>query len=544
MGAADRDTNNLVADNVEPGSGVTTRIGANRISKRYGRVQANTDVSISVSPKQIHALVGENGAGKSTLMRALQGLEKVDSGDVIVDDKPVRFSSPQQAIAAGIGMVHQEFMLAPELTLLENLVLGDEPTHRSFGFLPTVDWKAALQQARKIEQSAGVSIDWHRRTETTPVHIQQYVEIFRLLRRGSDVLILDEPTAVLAPQQAEQLFTLLRELRAKGASIIFISHKLQEVEALADHVTIMRKGEIVASASIDELDAAQITRYIMGNNAKVARSSSIGSSNGQTTKGSAENSLVKIVRLNARTANAQQPLSDISIDVRAGEIVGVAGVASNGQEELVECLVGMRKAQTGSITIGEADLFNADNASFRSNGLGFVSPDRAREALAKSASIVANVMAGSQREPAFRLGPLLKLSSFRKEAQRRLHNLDVRYGTIDDSVSSLSGGNQQKLVFARETARHPKLLVVSQPTRGVDLNGVETIHAFLREHRAAGGSVILASEELDELMALCDRILVMCKGRIVGEVQRDDFSPLAIGELMLTDPTAQETAHG
>ncbi len=530
----------MLSKTIKPQGNVKTRLGANRISKSYGPVQANRDVSISVAPKQIHAVVGENGAGKSTLMRALQGLEKVDSGEVIIDDLPVRFSGPQQAIAAGIGMVHQEFMLAPELTLLENLVLGDEPRTRSFGFLPTVDWDLALKQARKIEESVGISIDWHRLTSATPVHIQQYVEIFRLLRRGSDVLILDEPTAVLAPQQAEQLFTLLRQLRGNGASIIFISHKIKEVEALADHVTIMRKGETVASASIVELNATQITRYIMGDNEKASHTSS----DGQRTTGASVASLAKVTDLNARTANAQQPLRDISMDVGSGEIVGIAGVASNGQEELIECLVGLRKAQSGSISIGEVDLFNTDNASFRTNGLGYVSPDRAHEGLAKTASIEANVMAGSQREPVFRLGPMLKRSAFRKEAKTRLDNLDVRYGTLNDPVSSLSGGNQQKLVFARETARHPKLLVVSQPTRGVDLNGIETIHSYLRGHREAGGSVILASEELDELMALCDRILVIAKGQIVGEVKREEFSPLTIGELMLTDPIAKETTHG
>ncbi len=525
---------------VQPRGSVEIRIGANRIFKSYGSVQANRNVSISVGPRQIHAVVGENGAGKSTLMRALQGLETVDGGEVIVDDLPVRFSGPQQAISEGIGMVHQEFMLAPELTLLENLVLGDEPTRPSFGFLQTVDWDVALGEARQIGERAGISIDWHRSTSTAPVHIQQYVEIFRLLRRGSDVLILDEPTAVLAPQQVEQLFGLLRQLRENGASIIFISHKLQEVEALADHVTIMRKGETVASASVDEMNTSQMTRYIMGENAKAA----------QQTRGEPGRPkdtgapLAKITGLNAHTANAQQPLYNISMDVSCGEIVGIAGVAGNGQEELIECLVGLRKAQSGSISINNAELYNAENASFRAHGQGYVSPDRAHEGLAKSATIEANVMAGSQREPAFLRGPMLDRTAFRKEARARLDRLDVQYGTLNDPVSSLSGGNQQKLVFARETARHPKLLVVSQPTRGVDLNGIATIHSYLLSHRETGGSVVLASEELDELMFLCDRILVMSMGRFVGEVSRAEFSPQKIGELMLADPLPQKAANG
>lgn len=516
------------------------RIGTRGVSKHYGHVQANKDVTFSVFPAQVHAVVGENGAGKSTLMRVLQGLEKPNAGHVILNGEETNFKSPKQAIAAGIGMVHQEFMLAPELTLLENLVLGDEPRNKALGIFPTIDWAQALSEAQKIQTRAGVEIDWNRVTANAPIHIQQYVEIFRLLRRGSDVLILDEPTAVLAPQQVRQLFDLLCTLRDQGASIIFISHKLPEVEALADHVTIMRKGEVIASAPISELDVSTMTQYIMGDAQPTAsRQADLGKTADQQVA-----KMLAVADLNVASTNRSQPLRNISFDVYAKEIVGIAGVAGNGQEELMQCLAGLRTATGGSIHMENNELLNQSNRVFRANGISYVSPDRAHEGLAQQATIKANVIAGSQWHEALVAGPFQRLGAVRCEAKRRLQNLNVVYGAINDRVSSLSGGNQQKLVFARETASTPKLMVISQPTRGVDLNGIAAIHAYIRQHRDAGGAVLLASEEIEELMELSDRILVISGGQLVGQVARDDFGPEVIGELMLSSHEAKVPAHG
>lgn len=516
------------------------RIGTQGVSKHYGHVQANKDVTFSALPAQVHAVVGENGAGKSTLMRILQGLEKPNAGHVVLNGEKTSFKNPKQAIAAGIGMVHQEFMLAPELTLLENLVLGEEPRNKTLGIFPTIDWPLALSEARAIQERAGVEIDWHRTTANAPIHIQQYVEIFRLLRRGSDVLILDEPTAVLAPQQVKQLFALLRTLRDQGASIIFISHKLPEVEVLADYVTVMRKGQTIASAPIDELDVSTMTQYIMGD----AQSTNTRQNDQQKTTSQTRAGMLKVTGLNVASANRSQPLHDVSFEVYAEEIVGIAGVAGNGQEELMECLAGLREATSGSIQMMDAELLNESNRVFRANGISYVSPDRAQEGLAQQASIKANVIAGSQWNEALVTGPFQRISAVRNEAKKRLKKLSVVYGSENDLVSSLSGGNQQKLVFARETASDPKLMVVSQPTRGVDLNGIAAIHAFIRQHKQAGGAVLLASEEIEELMELSDRILVMSGGQLVGEVKREDFSPETIGELMLSTQEARRVAHG
>jgi general nucleoside transport system ATP-binding protein len=502
------------------------RIGARGLFKHYGSIQANRDVTFSVGPAEIHAVVGENGAGKSTLMRILQGLEKPDAGSVIFNDREIVLSGPQQALDLAIGMVHQEFMIAPELTLLENYVLGAEPVRA--GPLQVIDWKKAREDAEALANSVGVGIDWNRRAAVTPVHIQQYVEILRLLGRGSIVLILDEPTAVLAPQQVEILFGLLRQLKRQGRSIIFISHKLHEVRALADRVTIMRRGMVIASNPIEDTNIETMTRHIVGDSTGVPHPQTV-----EKPRSANLASLMKIAAVSAPSIEFSRPVEEVSFDLRSGEIVGLAGIAGNGQDELIECLCGLRRPSAGKISVGDSNLAGMENASFRSAGIGYVSPDRGREGLARSASIEDNVTAGSQRRPELMIGPIRNLKAVRGEARRRLGSLDVRYDGIGDPASSLSGGNQQKLVFAREISANPKILIVSQPTRGVDLNGIASIHGTLKRFRDEGGAVLLASEELDELIGLCDRILVMANGKIVGELSGKEATPESIGLLML-----------
>ncbi|MCY4459414.1 MAG: ABC transporter ATP-binding protein [Albidovulum sp.] len=516
----------------ERGDGASVRLGAVGLCKAYGSVQANRNVSLAVKPQEIHAIVGENGAGKSTLMRLLQGVEQPDAGEIIVDDAPCRMSSPRQAFASGIGMIHQEFMLAPDLTLLENLVLGDEPVA---GPLARIDWNAARDSGGAHAAQAGIEVDWDRKAGTTPVHIQQYVEIIRLLRRGTRVLIMDEPTSVLAPKQVEDLFDLLRKLRGAGTTVLFISHKLKEVMALADRVTVMRRGEVAFTSSVDDSTVSEVAHHVVGGLDLGRRTPTTRKSSSRAV----EEPALEVAGLYAPAIDRSHPLNGIDMFVRAGEIVGLAGVSGNGQSELVECLVGLRKPSSGQILLGGMDITYATNRQRRDEGLGYVSADRRHEGLALDASIEINAIAGSQRRKPIQRGKIVNLGAMRRTAADRLTKLDVRFGSLRDAVRSLSGGNQQRTVFARETATDPTLLVVSQPTRGVDLRGIAAIHAILHSIRAKGASILLVSEELEEIIELSDRIYVIADGRIVGEASSGIADVAILGQMMLTG-TAQD----
>lgn len=502
-------------------------LGADAVWKSYGPVQANRGISLAVPPGSIHAVVGENGAGKSTLMRLLQGNETPDKGSVIVADAPVHFAGPADALAAGIGMVHQEFMLALDLTLLENLVLGDEPVRAGRGPFATIDWQRAEAEGRALAQRIGIEIDWHRRAGSAPVHIQQFTEIIRLLRRGTRILILDEPTAVLAPEQVSELLDLLRRLRDDGTTILFISHKIHEVTALADSVTVIRRGEVAFSARMSETSGAEIAGHIVEGADLAAH---------PARRGTPGAPVFEVAGLCAPAVEKSRPLTDISLTVRAGEIVGVAGVAGNGQVELMEALYGLRRA-TGRTILGGRDISGLDTRARRAAGIGYVSADRAHEGLSLAASIEENVIAGAHRAPPIAWHGLLDRRVLRRVAKDRLTALSVRYGAPSDPVKSLSGGNQQRVVFAREIAGEPALLLVSQPTRGVDLNGIAAIHRLLVDFCAAGGAVLLVSEEIDEIRTLADRILVMSDGRVVGEVS-PDTDPREIGRMMVMEGVA------
>lgn len=502
------------------------RLGAVDIHKYYGSVLANNGISLRVAPGEIHAVVGENGAGKSTLMRILQGLEQPDSGAIIVDDAEVRLNHPQQALGLGIGMVHQEFMLAPDLSLLENFVLGIEPTN---GLLGRIDWTAARGAGDALAGRTGIGIDWSRRAGTAPVHVQQFVEIIRLLHRGAQVLILDEPTAVLAPPQVEDLFNLLRGLRDNGTTILFISHKLREVMALADHVTVIRRGRVTFNNAVADTDAKTIAQHIIGEPEEPGLPET---GDRVPAEGTAE-SVLTVKGLSTPSVEKSHSLDNIGFEIGSGEIIGLAGVAGNGQDELVECLVGLRRIENGTLVHQGQDITHASNAARRTRGIAFVSPDRGHEGLATAASVEANVIAGSHRSPPIANGPFLKRSAMRQVATDRLDRLGVTYANLSDPAKSLSGGNQQRLVFAREIAGDPSLLVVSQPTRGVDINGIAAIHRILRTFRDSGGSVFLVSEELEELLDLSDRILVIAGGQIVGRRDTKTADMAELGRLMV-----------
>ena len=500
---------------------VDVRIGARGLTRRYGSLVANDGIGLAVRPGTIHAIVGGNGAGKSTLMRILQGVDSPDEGTVILDDEPVRLKGPADAFARGVGMVHQEFMIAAPLTLLENLILAREPLGRD----GLIDWRAAEAQATRLAASAGVAIDWRRTAGDAPIHVRQILEILRLLYRGADVLILDEPTAVLAPSQIEELLRLMQKLRAEGRTILFISHKLEEVMKCSDAITVMRAGRVVANTAATATSVDELARAMVGEATPVVRvepCAPVGSEQ-----------LLSLRGLVARDPLGFERLGPVDLDIRAGEIVGIAGVGGNGQDELVACAAGILAPLAGSIRFAAVDLAGAPAARFRESGIGYLSADRAHEGLCLCASLKDNFIAGRERDAAFsRLG-FLRPAGIRAETAAALQRLGVRYGALGDPAGSLSGGNQQRLAIARELAREPKLLVAAQPTRGVDIAGTAFIHNLIAAFRDRGGAVLLVSEALDEILSLSDRVACLFNGRVVGELSRSEATVETVGRLML-----------
>jgi general nucleoside transport system ATP-binding protein len=502
-----------------------TRIGTRGVTRRFGAVTANDDVTLSVAPGTIHALVGENGAGKTTLMRILHGMDRPDAGTVVVDDQPVRFGSPADAARRRIGMVHQELMLVPELTLLENLVLGREPMRGG-----RIDWEVARAAAGELATSSGLELEWDMPAAAASVVVRQRLEILRLLYREADVLILDEPTAVLAPPQVADLLRVLRLLRDGGRTVIFISHKLREVLDLADVVTVLRGGKITGTSAAGETDEAELVQLMVGEPVAAVRVDAEAAAPGDT--------VLEVRDLHARDDGGRERLGGVDLEVRAGEIVGVAGVAGNGQDELIECVVGLRRPSAGAVLLGGADVTRASVAERRRRGLAFIPADRRREGVAVESSVLDNAIAGAQRQP-----ELTREGWFRRGARRRradgiVAGYEVRCGGLDAPAASLSGGNQQKLVLGRELAGEPRLVIAAQPTRGVDVKGAAYIREQLLALRRAGAAVLVVSEELDELAALSDRVAVLADGRVAGEVRGpvEDFGE--IGRLM----TAREPA--
>jgi general nucleoside transport system ATP-binding protein len=500
---------------------VAVRIGARALTRKFGSVVANDRIEFAASPGAIHAVIGGNGAGKSTLMRILQGVDSPDEGSVILDDAPVLLSGPADAFARGVGMVHQEFMLAPNLTLLENLVLGHEP----MGAAGLIDWRAAKTAAEKLAATANVVLDWGRLVADAPVHQRQILEILRLIYRGADVLILDEPTAVLAPAQVRELIALLQKLKSDGRTILFISHKLDEVMSVADAITVMRAGRVVASTTPAQTDKKQLSQWMVGE--PVELSKKVQSARGRGGVLWSARGLV------GRDVRGLPRLGPIDLEIFAGEIVGVAGVAGNGQDELVACAAGLGSIGSGAIAFDGADLTHASTRRFRAAGIGYLSADRAEEGLCLSASVLDNFVAGRESETQFCWGGFLLSPETDARVERALEKHSVRYGRLSDPVRSLSGGNQQRVAIARELERGPKLLVAAQPTRGVDIAGIAFIHAQIAAFRDQGGAVLLVSEELEEILALSDRVVALYGGVIVGELARREASIEKIGRLML-----------
>ncbi len=496
----------------------TTRLGADGISRRFGSVVANDGIDLAVRTGEIHAIVGQNGAGKSTLMRIFQGLDQPDAGRVIVDGRPVRFRGPADALAHGIGMVHQEFMLADALTLAENLILGAEP-----GRWGIIDRRAALDRARQLADQAGVDLDWHQLAGDASVPDRQIVEILRLLYRGADTLILDEPTAVLAPSQVDRLFGLLRALRQDGHTILFISHKLREVMALADRVTVLRQGRVITTIDVGSIDQDALAQLVVGETVEPP----------QRTACDVGDVILDVAGLSVAGLGDRPALDQVTFSVKAGEILGIAGVAGNGQEALIASLIGLARPSAGRMTVHDEDLAGLSVADHRAAGIGYVSADRAGEGLCRQATLTENAIAGEQRPLAAEARGWLMPGRCKQRAQTIIDRYQVVHGGLGRPVAELSGGNQQRLLIGREIDRSPSLLLIAQPTRGVDLKGIAAIHRELLAYRQRGGAIVMVSEELDELIALSDRILVLCGGRAMGIVDREDASTETLAPLMV-----------
>ncbi|HEV7209040.1 MAG TPA: ABC transporter ATP-binding protein, partial [Mycobacteriales bacterium] len=474
-------------------------------------VVANDDVELTVARGAVHALVGENGAGKSTLMKILYGMQRPDEGSIEVDGRRVSFKGPADAIAAGLGMVHQHFMLADNLTVLENIVLGAEP--RRFGAL---DRGAARLKIAEISRAYGLTLDPDRRVEDLGVGERQRVEIAKVLYRGARILILDEPTAVLVPQEVDALFASLQDLRAQGLTVVFISHKLDEVLQVADAVTVLRRGRSVASVDPRETTARELARLMVGGELP---------SPARTERIAPTADALTVTGLTLHAAAGRTVLDDITLTVGRGEIVGIAGVEGNGQSELVEALIGLRPA-AGRVLLAGADISTWSTRRRRAAGIGYVPEDRQRQGLLLGAPLWENRLLGHLG------GLLLDRRRARRETADIVRTYDVRTPGVDTPAFALSGGNQQKLMIGRELAGGPVLLLAAHPTRGVDVGAQAAIWAQLRTAVAAGLGVLLISADLEELLGLSDRLLVMLRGKLVAAVDPRATDAQALGAAM------------
>ena len=473
------------------------------ITKLFPGTVANERVDFDLVPGEVHALLGENGAGKSTLMNVLFGLYRADEGEIRVHGEPVAISSPRDALHHGIGMVHQHFMLIPVMTVAENIILAREPRR---GVL--LDLKEAEARVAEISRRFGLDVDPHAHVSDISVSQQQRVEIIKALYGDAEVLILDEPTAVLTPQEAEELFEVLRGLTATGKSVIFITHKLHEVLEIADRITILRRGRRVATVPREGATETELARLMVGRDVLL-----------QVDKRPAEpgEPLLVVSDLVVLDNRHLEAVRGVSLTVRAGEIVGVAGVDGNGQSELVEALTGLRRPRSGTIVFDGVDLTRAHARRFLEAGIGHIPEDRQRQGLILNFSLAENLgLREYRRTPASRFG-WLKPSVLVRRARELIEEFDVRGGTPTTPASELSGGNQQKVVVAREVANDPRLLVASQPTRGLDVGATEFVHNRLVRERDDGRAVLLVSFAIEEIQSVSDRILVLYEGRIVGE---------------------------
>jgi simple sugar transport system ATP-binding protein len=490
------------------------------ITKTFGNVVANKDVSIKIEKGTIHAIVGENGAGKSTVMRVAYGFYTSDAGEILIDGKPVSISSPRDAIALGIGMLHQHFMLVGTMTVAENIILGAET-----GGAGNLDLEKANRDILQLSNNLRLGVDPRMLVEDLSVGAQQRVELLKALYRNAELLILDEPTAVLSPQEVNEFFSILSRMREQGKTIVIITHKLEEVLAISDFVTVMRDGKTVGIVKTSETTAKDLARMIVGRDVLLRV---------EKLDATPQETILKVNNLSVRNAHGAA-LDDVSFEVRAGEIVGVAGIEGNGQTELIEVLAGLVAPANvrGKVELFGKDITNANARARKELGIGHIPEDRHKRGLLLNSDLQENSILGVHyRQPLANVSGLFNRSAIKKRTKEIIENFDVRPPNAELAAKSLSGGNQQKLVIGREFELDPKLLLVSQPTRGVDIGAIEFIHRKLIALRDAGSAVLLVSAELEEVTALADRLLVIRKGKFVGEVDPKVTSNEEIGLLM------------
>ena len=494
------------------------------ITKHFGVVVANDGANFSLQSGEIHAIVGENGAGKSTLMKILYGLHQPDGRGDLLSDVPVRINNPRTAIQLGIGMVQQHFTLIPALTALENIVLAKEPRR----FKTLLDMATAHRTITGLAEQLGFHLDLNAKVESLLIGAQQYAEILKALYHGAEILILDEPTAVLAPQEVSGLFDCLRELKADGKSVILITHKLNEVMAVADTITVMRNGKSIASLPRVETDTVELSELMIGkktfNNLKIQKRSD-----------KPCQSMLHLKDVTLRAKNGRALLEKINLDVFAGEIVGVAGVEGNGQSELIEVLTGLRKSDSGTITLSGESIANRSPAEIRRKGVVHLPADRHRHGISLDDRVDENLILGSHNQLPFCRHGLLSRKAARQFAADAIEKYKIRAGGVDLPIRTLSGGNQQKVVIARELESDPELIIAAHPTRGLDINAAQFVHQQLINARNRSKAILLISADLEELLSLSDRIVVMYNGRVAGILRPSETDEAQLGALMLGD---------
>ncbi|MBI4258982.1 MAG: ABC transporter ATP-binding protein [Actinobacteria bacterium] len=488
------------------------------ITKRFPGVVANDDIGLLVMPAEIHAVVGENGAGKSTLMKILYGMQRPDDGAILVEGKPVHFRSPKDAIDAGIGMVHQHFMLADNLTVLENVVLGSEPTRTG----RRIDFKQAEQRIRELSGAYGTPLDPYRLVEDLSVGENQRLEIIKVLYRGARILILDEPTAVLVPQEVEDLFARLRELKGRGVTIIFISHKLDEVLEIADTITVIRGGRTVDTVKPSAVTASQLAELMVGS--ELPRP--------ETRESTVTAEVALQIEGLTVERDGRPVLNDVSFEIHRGEVVGIAGVEGNGQTELVQAVIGLFPPSAGTIRMAGRDIASWHTRERREAGIGYIPEDRTELGLLLAAPLWENAALGHQTAAPFASGPWIDRGGAKRRTSQIVEDFRVMTPGVDVNAYALSGGNQQKFIVGREMSAEPRVLIASQPTRGIDVGAQAAVWEDIRQARSEGLGVLLVSADLEELIGLSDTLYVILRGRLVARLDPATVTPQELGEYM------------
>jgi len=489
------------------------------ITKRFPLVLANDKVNFSVYKGEIHALVGENGAGKTTLMSILYGLYQADQGQFFINGNEVNIFNPRVAISLGIGMVHQHFMLIPPLTIAENVILGMEPKKNGI----FIDIEKAVKEVEELSKKFGLKVDPRAKIENVSVGIEQRVEIIKILYRGAEILVMDEPTAVLTPQEVEELFEILKSLKNQGKTIIFITHKLNEVKAISDRITVMRKGKVVGVKNTEDTNQEEIANLMVGRKV-ILRIDKKPQPTGKV--------VLQIEKLNALNNKGLAALKNISFQIKEGEILGIAGVEGNGQTELVETITGLRRATGGKITLYNKDITNYSPRNIKEKKIAHIPEDRRQRGIISNYSVAENLILGSHYNPPYSKGLILNFTAINNHANKLIKEFDIRPPNRDNLLKSLSGGNQQKIIVAREFFGEPNLLIAAQPTRGLDVGSIEFVHRQLLNERDKGKAILLVSADLEEILSLSDRIAAIYEGKIVDILDAQKTNEKELGLLM------------